>query len=285
MNRCLFVATDGSPAASAALFYALDFASALQAHEIACLCVHEENRTGKLAPAPVVTAGEMALATGTPGPIFFELPNQQSRLSIQPDSVLDSCREQVSAAGFRFTPVIASRQPSHVVATTAHLGELIFIGRNSDSARATPSRLGSTVRAVLQSTQQTVVVCPTTHAAIDRIVLLMAGNLCDAELVARGAMWAEALEVPSLIAVPESDRPFARNALEAAERVLNQASIAATGTTYESRPEEFAQKLTMGDLVLVSRRQRYRLSYLWFGNATDRIVEHSIGPVAVMPRP
>ena len=158
MNRCLFVATDGSPAARAALRYALNFASALRADEIACLSVHEEYRSGELASAAVVTVGELALATGTPGPILFELADRQSRLPTQPDTVLDACRDQVAAAGYRFTPIIGTRVPSDVIATTAHIGTMIFLGRNSDSTPSAPRRLGFTASMVLQNVQQTIVV-------------------------------------------------------------------------------------------------------------------------------
>lgn len=283
MNRCLLVATDGSPAAHAALFYALEFASALRADEIACLCVHEETQSVESASA-AVTAGEMALATGTPGPILLEVRERPSRLPIQPDAVLDVCREEVTAAGLRFTPVIGSTLPSRVIASSAHMGELIFLGRNSDRTFAASSHLGATVSTVLQSVHQTVVVCPATYAPVDRIVLMMAGDLGDAELVARGATWAEALHVPALVAVPGTNEPVCRNALEAAERVVANSGVEATGTMYACRPEQFARQLAASDLILVARRQPWDLVHLWFGNATDRIIEHSAGPAAVMPR-
>lgn len=284
MNRCLLVATDGSPAARAALLYALDFAAALRADEIACLSVHEEYRSGELASAAVVTAGEMALATGTPRPILFELPDRQSRLPIQPDAVLDACRDLVTAAGFRFTPIIGTRVPSDVIATTAYIGEVIFLGRNSDPTPSAPRRLGFTASMVLQNVQQTILVCPKVYAPVERLVLLLAADVWDAELVASGATWAGTLNIPALVAAG-SDRSFSHKALEVAKHVLTDAGIPTNATIYSCRPEEFAEKLSPTSLLLVARRRRWGVLDFWFGSTTDRIVERAAGPVAVMPKP
>jgi nucleotide-binding universal stress UspA family protein len=283
MNRCLVVATDGSAASRAALQYALDFASALNADEIACLCACEEDSPGDLAAAAAVTAGELTLANGLPGPFLFELPDYQTQQRVQADAVLDACRDSIAAAGLKFSPVIASRQPGRVIARTAHMGDIIFLGRNSDSAL--PShRVGSTVSVALQSSYKNVVVCPAPYKPVDRIVLLMAGDLIDAELVARGATWAEALSVPALVAVSESGRRISRSALNAAKHVVAGSGVATNAVLYDSRPEVFARTLQPTDLVLVARRRHWELLHLWFGNATDRIVESVTGPVAVMAK-
>lgn len=221
----------------------------------------------------------------TPGSIHFELPDPGApRLPIQPDAVLDACRDQVTAAGFRFTPIIGTHVPSDVIATTAHIGTMIFLGRNSDPTLSTPRRLGFTASMVLQNVQQTVVVCPLVYAPVERIVLLLAADIWDAELVASGATWAAALNVPALVAVG-SDRSSSRNALELAQRALTDAGIPTSATIYSCRPEEFAEKLNPTSLVLIARRQRWGLLHLWFGSTTDRIVERASGPVAVMPKP
>jgi nucleotide-binding universal stress UspA family protein len=284
MSRCLIVATDGSPAAQSALRYALDFAAAMRMNEIACLSVHEEDCSESRHFAPAAVGAEMALATGTGGLLILDQPDMIPRQPIDPDSVLDACSREVTAAGFCFSPVCGSGVPSDVIADTARMGEIVFLGRHSNPRLAAGRRVGSTVSTVLQNVQQTVVVCPVTDTPVDRIVLLMAGDLLDAELVARGATWADALRVPALVAVADSGRSFSRPALEAARRVVTNTGVPATGTTYACSPEEFARNLSPSDLLLVARRRQRSLVHLWFGNATDRIVEHSPGPVAVMAK-
>jgi nucleotide-binding universal stress UspA family protein len=285
MSRCLFVATDGSPAARSALRYALHFASAMRIDEIACLSVHEEDRSQRRHFAAAAVGAEMALATGSGGLLILDQPEPQSRQPVDAESVLDACSHEVLAAGFRFSPVCGTGVPSDVIADTAPMGEIVFLGRHSDPIPAAARPIGSTVSTILQRIRQTVVVCPVSHARIERIVLLMAGNMLDAELVARGITWADAMKVPTLVAVADSGRPFSRGALEAAERVVTNSGVAATSTVYQSRPEEFARSLDATDLLLVARRRRWGLVHRWFGDATEHILEYSAGAVAVMAKP
>jgi nucleotide-binding universal stress UspA family protein len=281
MNRCLIVATDGSPAAQSALCYALDFAPVLRIQEIVCLCVDEENGSLEEPAALAVGESDMALRSTSAGVMLLDQPDVKAMLSADPAAVLDACLRDVTAAGFRFAPVSSAGIPSDIIVHTGHVAEAVFLGRNSDLTPDT-QRLGSTVSNVLQRIRQTAVICPAKHTRIERLVLALVGGQGDPELVARGATIARALKLPVHVAVCGNSKAPSTQAVRAAQTVLANAGLVASGECYACRPDEYVETLQPVDLLVVARSRRWRLVQLWFGSSAGRIVERAPGPVAVI---
>lgn len=282
MNRCILVATDGSVAAQSALRYAMDFAAATNADEIACLCVREHERRAEVVFATSIAAPEMALAAGCAGPVLIPDAGPEAACRVDPDTVLDACSDVVAAAGFRFTPITCSEPVSALLRRLGDFCQTLFVGRTGIGGRSS-SNLGSTVTSVLERVPQMVTVCPREYQAIQRVVIAHSGRGAREPMIEVGAKWAKAFGVPLLMMTTGSSPADASR-----RQAVIQDSLARLGRdvpceSYCCQPAELADRVGASDLLLVGRHVRWWPVRLCFGSNTEAILQRATGPVAVLP--
>jgi nucleotide-binding universal stress UspA family protein len=279
--RCPLVATDGSPAAQSALRYAMEFAAAVRADEIACLCVREPENQPELAFAPCIAAGEVA--AGCTSPVITVSNVASSAVcQIDPDAVLDACGALVTTSGFRFTPITCRGPVSAVLPRLAELCDTVFLGRvGNNSTQA--NNLGSTVVSVLERSPQTVFVCPPAYQAIQRIAIAHSGRTRSDRLIRCASEWSTALHAAMLILVAGTSSGDISRRREVIRNALAHARLDVPCESHCGSPAEVAERLGQGDLLLVGRHSRCWPLRAWYGSNTETILRRAVGPVAVLP--
>jgi hypothetical protein len=160
---------------------------------------------------------------------------------------------------------------------TSHIGELVFIGRNSERSAAASGRVGFTASTALQVVRQTLLVCPPEYRSIERLLIALSADLEeDARLTALAGTWAALFDVPVRISVIGRGRKYAAQCLDAARRTLDACRLELVSEGNFTRPEDFADELPPSDLLLVGRNRR---------PVVEQLALQVACPIAALARP
>ncbi|PIE11186.1 MAG: universal stress protein UspA [Rhodobacterales bacterium] len=200
-------------------------------------------------------------------------------------AILDDARALIEADGISVETRLRQGDLIETITAKEDSGEAIVIGKRGETEGVAMQHLGSNLERILRATHKPVLIANSAFQPVSRVLVAFDGSASAQRAVERMAQSALFGDLRMVLVTAGKDTPAVREALERAQKTLQDAGRAAEILIREGEPEAVLAQLTEEDdheLLVMGAYGHSRVRRLIIGSTTTEMIRSCKVPVLVM---